>query len=173
MATKENTEDSPGGLINDEEQPAIANASDEDSIDEPWFSEVSAGLDPLSDPSKSSHGDEKKAPTATGLKAEALDLYEGPEKCRCCINWVREHPDDVKESLEATDEIRQHAVLVRRKKSHQKYSREPLEIDSVVIHSPLIKKCLSLVLENYPGLALGSDNLTFLAPFQPLFHRWH
>ena len=47
-----------------------------------------------------------------------------------------------------------------------------MQIDSIVVQSPLLKKSLGRVLENYPGITTSLDRLTFAAPFQPFVHRW-
>lgn len=111
-------------------------------------------------------------PPQMGMKTQPIDLFEGPSRCSCCINWVRERPDDVKENLEETDEVKQHAIVVRRKKSHQKYSREPLEIDSIVVNSPLIRAALKKVFSNCPSIDIEARGWTFEAPFQLFFHYW-
>lgn len=109
---------------------------------------------------------------AFGMKPDSFNLYEGPSKCRCCQNWVKEYPDDLKESLETAEGPHQYALLVRHRKSHQKYSAQPLELDSVVINSPLIKPVLEEVFEAYPGVTVDLDKLTFESPFAPFLHRW-
>lgn len=145
--------------------------SDEPAAEEPWYSEAMAIL-------KDSQVQEYLGattippPLPMGMKTEAIDLFEGPSKCDCCINWVKEQPDDIKENLEGTDEVKQHAVLVRKKKSHQKYSHEPLEIDSVVVNSPVIRAALERIFSDYPAIDIETEDWTFQAPFQPFFHYW-
>ncbi|KAL8849320.1 MAG: hypothetical protein Q9221_005671 [Calogaya cf. arnoldii] len=50
--------------------------------------------------------------------------------------------------------------------------RKKLEMDSVVVQSPLLKKALGKVLDDYPGVTTSLDRLTFKAPFKSLVHRW-
>ena len=109
---------------------------------------------------------------AEGMKPEILDLFEGPPRCKCCTNWVEEYPDDIKENVEAAYGTRQYALLVRRRKSHQKYNADPLEIDSIVVHSPLIKTVLKEAFDGYPGVTVDLEYLSFKAPFAPFLHRW-
>lgn len=107
-----------------------------------------------------------------GMKASAKILYEGPAKCQCCKNWVEEYPDDLKSNIEVTKESQQHAVLVRYRKCHSNSSKKPLEVDSVVIQSPLLKTVLGRVFNDYPGITPALECLTFNSPFQPFLHRW-
>jgi len=47
-----------------------------------------------------------------------------------------------------------------------------LEIDSIVVQSPLLKKVLGKVLKDYPGVTTNLKRLVFQAPFSPFIHRW-
>jgi hypothetical protein len=116
--------------------------------------------------------DAERHGSGKGMKAETLDLYEGPPRCQCCVNWVEEYPKDVKESIEAAEGAQQYALLLRYKRTHKEFNMEPLELDSVVIHSPIIKAVLKDVLAGYQGITLQLENLNFTAPFAPFFHRW-
>jgi hypothetical protein len=51
-------------------------------------------------------------------------------------------------------------------------SRKKLEVDSIVIQSPLLKRVLHRVLKDYPGVTTKLNRLTFTAPFKPFVHRW-
>ena len=51
-------------------------------------------------------------------------------------------------------------------------SRRTLEIDSIVIQSPLLKRVLEKVLAGYPGVTINLKRLVFAAPFKPFVHRW-
>ncbi|KAK8079318.1 hypothetical protein PG994_003125 [Apiospora phragmitis] len=92
------------------------------SIEEPWFFDME---------STSKVHEEEATVYAKGMNPTSTTMYEGSPKCNCCINCVQEYPDDVNENIEATDEVQQHAIIVRRKKAHKVYSHEPLEIDSI------------------------------------------
>jgi hypothetical protein len=108
-----------------------------------------------------------------GMKPESLNLYQGHSACSCCINWIEEFPDDLKESIEAAEGTQKYALLLRNRKSHKKNSTQPLELDSIVVHSPLIKKILDeKVFKGYPGITSMLDKLEFSAPFAPFLHRW-
>ena len=106
-----------------------------------------------------------------GMACEAKTLYEGPEKCICCINWVDKTAEEIKEARELTSN--KHggsAVLVRARNGHG--GEDPFVLHSVIIQSPLIKAALRKVLEGYPGVSPELEELSFEAPFEPLFHRW-
>lgn len=70
------------------------------------------------------------------------------------------YPDNLDEAAENEITAR-YAILVRNKKSFD--SRKKLEIDSIVVQSPLLKHVLGKVLKDYPGKSKpsrGSKNLT-------------
>ncbi|KAI0469914.1 hypothetical protein GGR56DRAFT_661241 [Xylariaceae sp. FL0804] len=107
-----------------------------------------------------------------GMKEESFNLYEGPPKCTCCVNWVEEYPDDVQVSIEAVEGTQEYAILLRNKKSHDG-GTAPLKLDSVVVRSPLIKGVLDeKVLKGYPGVCCSLEDLVFSSPFAPFVHRW-
>lgn len=109
-----------------------------------------------------------------GMKGESFNLYQGYSACSCCVNWVEEYPDDLKENIEAAEGTQQYAILLRNRKCHKKNSTQLLELDSIVVHSPLIKKVLDeKVFKNYGGITPTLDKLVFSAPFAPFLHRWN
>lgn len=110
-------------------------------------------------------------PPNYGTKCATMTLYEGSQKCLCCINWVEEYPEDIKEAAEETSDAKSHAILCRVKKSHGK-ARKPLELDSIVIQSPLLKSTLGDVFANYPGITTTLKEVTFNEPFWEFFYRW-
>lgn len=114
-----------------------------------------------------------RPPVARGMKAQPLNLYEGHPKCSCCINWVEDFPDDLKEIIEAAKGNQKFAVLLRNRKSHTKGVTGALELDSILVHSPLIKKVLDdSVFRGYRGVTATLEKLEFTAPFAPFLHRW-
>lgn len=130
------------------------------------------GFDERQDDPNARSDAQDKPKVAQGMKPEIMTLFEGPPKCRCCINWVEEYPDDVKENVEAAEGTRQYALLVRKRKSHKKDNADPLEIDSIVIRSPLIRTVLTEVFDGYPGITVELEHLSFKAPFAPFLHQW-
>ena len=105
-----------------------------------------------------------------GSEPKIQKLYEGPPTCRCCINWVKEFPDDAKEAIEETPKSKKRALVVRIQKNHGK--GQPLTIHSIVVQSPLIKPILKKIFEDYPGITPELNHLEFEAPFLPFFDRW-
>ena len=106
-----------------------------------------------------------------GMSCEAKSLYEGPKKCICCINWVGKTAEEIEEAKELTRNPHGgSALLIRKRNGHG--GEEPFVLHSIVIQSPLIKEALQKVLEGYPGVMPELDDLSFDAPFEPLFHRW-
>ena len=82
---------------------------------------------------------------------------------------MTEYPDDAVEAAENAETAR-FAFLVRNKISYD--SRKTLEIDSIIVQSPLLKEALGVVLKDYPGITTNLKRLMFRAPFQPFVHRW-
>ncbi|EHA47386.1 hypothetical protein MCOR27_006928 [Pyricularia oryzae] len=116
---------------------------------------------------KSEESEEK---VIVGMVCGTKDLYQKwdqnqPNK----FTWTEKYPEDLEEAAENAETMK-FAILVRNKKSYD--SRKKLEIDSIVIQSPLIKKVLHDVLEDYPGVTTTMQRLAFSAPFRPFVHRW-
>ena len=115
--------------------------------------------------------EEKKKALPRGMKADFKQLWAKTDaQCKCCTTWVEENPDEGK-NVEESDECLQHAIVVRKKKKHEG-NRKPLKVDSIVVHSPLIKKVLQTIFSEYPDMVIDLDELIFDAPFAPFFHRW-
>lgn len=108
-----------------------------------------------------------------GAKSTAKKLYEGPPKCKCCINWVEEYPKDLSEAVDQTTEARSHALLLRYAKSHNALGGNPLTLHSIVVQSPVLKSVVRTVLDKFPGVDADLTDLTFTPPFEPFFHRWN
>jgi hypothetical protein len=102
-----------------------------------------------------------------GKESSVKALYEGPQKCSCCINWVEEYPDNLKEGLLGTREIQKHAIVTKNIRNHK--GTKPTALHSIDIQSPSLKKVLERVFEGYRGITPGLDNLTFSTPFQAFF----
>jgi len=107
--------------------------------------------------------------TVIGMICETKNLYQKMDRYNKPV-WTEEYPDDLQEAAE-NEETQKFAILVRNKKSYD--SRKSLEIDSIVVQSPLIKQVLRDVLKDYPGVTTTLNRLTFAAPFRPFVHRWH
>ena len=105
-----------------------------------------------------------------GMSNEAKCLYEGPQKCLCCIDWVDKTPEEIAKAELTEDPHGGFAVLIRKRSGHG--GESAFLLHSVVIQSPLIKTVLQKTLHGYPGVSALVEHLSFDAPFDPLFHRW-
>ncbi|KAJ1329714.1 NTP/NDP exchange transporter [Microdochium nivale] len=112
--------------------------------------------------------EEEKDAVVVGMLCGSKDLYQKVDEWNN-ISWTTKYPDGLEEAAEDEDTAR-YALLVRNKKSYD--SRKKLEIDSIVIQSPLLKEALYQVLKDYPGVTTTLARLTFAAPFRPFVHRW-
>jgi hypothetical protein len=118
-----------------------------------------------SPPSKDSNGTEKVPDV--GMECDIKNLYQ-KEDDRGRFTWTDKYPEDLDEAAENEITAR-FAILVRNKKSFD--SRKKLEIDSIVVQSPLLKSVLSKVLKDYPGKLihfLVQNNLTHIEVLLPL-----
>lgn len=91
--------------------------------------------------------DEVEEVTKVGMECDLKNLYQ-KEDDRGRHTWTDKYPDDLDEAAENEITAR-FAILVRNKKSFD--SRKKLEIDSIVVQSPLLKNVLTKVLKDYPG----------------------
>ena len=104
-----------------------------------------------------------------GMITDVKNLYQSKPDDRNKTTWVDKYPDDLEEAAENAESAR-YALLIRNSKCYD--GRKKLQIDSIVVQSPLIKQVLGSVLKDYPGITTTLDRLTFKAPFQPFIHRW-
>lgn len=91
--------------------------------------------------------EEAEEVTKVGMECDLKNLYQ-KEDDRGRHTWTDKYPDDLDEAAE-NEMTARYAILVRNKKSFD--SRKKLEIDSIVIQSPLLKTVLTKVLKDYPG----------------------
>ncbi|GKT63409.1 ATPase AAA+ type core [Colletotrichum tofieldiae] len=107
-------------------------------------------------------------------EAIVQDLYEGPRKCQCCINWMTECPNvvDLAElnKVDDEDEVGNLLVIQRRVKPSQ--SGTVVSVHSVEIRHAATRKVLIDVFRPLDGIVHNIKYLTFLAPFYPFFWRW-
>lgn len=97
-------------------------------------------------------------------------LYQGPQKCGCCINWVEDYPDDLRILVEELPDVKQKALIIRRAKSHK--DNQVLSLHSIVVHSPSLKRTLREVFKGFEGVMPSLKKLIFKAPFTPFYYRW-
>lgn len=121
-------------------------------------------------PAKRVAGKEDCIPVAkSGMIPDVKNLYQGKPDGRGRSTWVDKYPDDLEEAAENAQTAR-YALLIRNKKCYD--GRSKLQIDSIVIQSPLLKNALGVILKDYPGVTASLDRLTFNPPFKPFVHRW-
>ncbi len=112
---------------------------------------------------------ESDTETFTGMRCDIKNLYQTEPDEDGERNWTEKYPDYIEEPAENSETLR-YALLVRNRKSSD--SHKKLEIDSIVVQSPVLKRILATVLEDYPGVTTGLDRLEFETPFEPFVHRW-
>jgi hypothetical protein len=115
------------------------------------------------------HGQESTKEVERGSKTEVKQLYEGPRKCECCINWVETPPRGAEKEHVTKAKWGEYAVVVH-KTAHG--GDQAWKLHSVVINSRYILDILRKHLAKYPGLAIEVDEVHFSPPFAPLLHFW-
>lgn len=115
-------------------------------------------------------GKENHVPAAkAGMIPDVKNLYQGKPDHRGRSTWIDKYPDDLEEAAENAETAR-YALLIRNKKCYD--GRKKLQIESIVIQSPLLKNALGIILKDYPGVTASLDRLTFNHPFKSFVHRW-
>ena len=84
-----------------------------------------------------------------GIISDTKNLYQSKPDNRGRTTWVDTYPDDLEDPAENAETAR-YALLIRNSKCYD--GRKKLQIDSIVIQSPLLKQVLGTVLKNYPGI---------------------
>lgn len=105
-----------------------------------------------------------------GMKNGLKHLYSGKEDKKGRFQWQDKIPEDIGDPAE-NEETAKWALLVRNVKVYND-PRRVLSVHSIVVQSPLLKKLLTGVLKNYPGVTVGLNRLEFSGRFEPLIHRW-
>ena len=114
---------------------------------------------------------------ASTLKGHDLDSASSMVGMDCKIknlygdvgSWSEKYPRSFRNASE-NDQTARFALIVRNRRSSD--SRRKVEIESIVVQSPLLKRALNHILDGYPGVTTDLDRLEFSAPFQPFVHRW-
>lgn len=98
------------------------------------------------------------------------DLFEGPKKCQCCVNWVNELPEGV--DLDAVKvEDASHPIIVRRRILPGE-SKAQVAIHSIEVCNPAVRQVLFRVFEGLDGIVPEVRYLVLRAPFRQFFWRW-
>lgn len=140
------------------------------NVKAPLLEEVLQGL-AIKDLESSTKEPESASSKTLGSKCQTKILYEGRPKCDCCVNWVEQYPQEVRESVEETSDAKKYALICRVKKAHEN-SKTPLELDSLVIQNPHLKQILGEVLAGYTDVTTTLEDVVFKAPFWEFFYRW-
>ena len=104
-----------------------------------------------------------------GMISDVKNLYLSKPDTGGQTTWTDEYPDDLFAAAENA-ESEKYALLIRNRKCYT--GRKSLQIDSIIVQSPLLKASLGWVLEGYPGITTSLERLTFSPPFKPFVHRW-
>ena len=109
--------------------------------------------------------DHDSGSSTIGMDCNVKNLY----KDNRIGSWTEKVPRLVKDPPE-NDQTSRFALIVRKRQSQD--TRKKLEIDSIIVQSPLLKKALGTVFDGYPGITTDLDRLEFTEPFQPFVHRF-
>ncbi|KAF2416992.1 ATPase [Tothia fuscella] len=104
-----------------------------------------------------------------GAASDIANIYRSKKDSDGEWTYLSELPDGITEAAENA-ETEKCCLVIRNKKSQD--SRKKLEAESIIIQSPWLKKALSDVLKDYPGVACELRRLVFSAPYAPFVHRW-
>ena len=105
-----------------------------------------------------------------GMVSEIKNLYQGKKDDDGKRSWVETYPDDLDAPAENAETAR-FALLIRNEKCYD--GRRKLQIESIIMQSPLLRDALGSVLDDYPGITTGLERMTFTPPFEPFVHRWN
>lgn len=144
---------------------ALIDQVNEITVNEDDPGKTKDGQNGLQEPSKPSETTTKEE---AGMETDIKEFYQKLDEYGD-VAWTDKYPYNLEEPVENADTAR-YTLLVRKKKS--KDTRRKLELHSIVVQSPLIKRCLASVLRDYPGVTTELERLEFEAPFEPFMHRW-
>ncbi|KAH7025491.1 P-loop containing nucleoside triphosphate hydrolase protein [Macrophomina phaseolina] len=119
-------------------------------------------------------GHEEQAPIpsdGTGTICEAKSLFERESEDGYSSKWVEEYPEDATEPLEESSAIKAYAILLRYKKGKGE-RKKAVELDSVVVQSPLLKEFLKRFFSESREVSEAGRTLVFDAPFKEVWFRW-
>ncbi|KAL8885331.1 MAG: hypothetical protein Q9192_006662, partial [Flavoplaca navasiana] len=105
-----------------------------------------------------------------GGDALVQTFYEGPARCKCCINWVEKPPPQIPEATQ--DRYDQAAIRIYKKKGGTKRYGNILgqRIKEIEIQSPVIIKAIQPLLTEV-GMPVHSERqgLLMSSPFKELY----
>lgn len=103
---------------------------------------------------------------APGTKPTIHHVYEDQFRSG---KWTTRFPERLAPPVEDAESA-QHALVVRYKLSDK--PDKNLDLHSIVVQSPYLKKLLGRVFDGYPGITVELERLEFNAPFDSFVHRW-
>ncbi|KAM3478625.1 hypothetical protein MY5147_002137 [Beauveria neobassiana] len=147
-------------------------ATGDDSDHNIFESTTKSGIDTAITDGSQEYEDDSSAPEKIiiGMVADTKDLFANFDANGNRF-WSDKPPTDLEEAPE-NETTQKYATIVRKKKPQRASSTKPLEIDSLIIQSPLLKKALGEILQDYPGITTDVTRLKFCAPFECFMHRW-
>ena len=104
--------------------------------------------------------------TLDGMTLEVGELFRDHPRG----SWDEWIPDNVPRNVEKSKEMRKKAFIVRRQRDPPKPT---LELHSIVVHSPLLRRILDRTFTDYEGISTKLKKLQFDAPLHEFYYRWH
>ncbi|KAK7423533.1 hypothetical protein QQX98_000991 [Neonectria punicea] len=132
-------------------------------------SSESASIITASDDEHEDDASNTKEPVQVGMTAEIKNLYRQDYR----EPWQEWTPDDIGIDSKSTPASAKNALIVRREKQLGDTDEPVLALHSITVQSPLIKKQLGPVFEDYKGINTNLKKLEFKAPFHEFFYRWN
>lgn len=121
----------------------------------------------------------KAALVPEGMEAEIKQLYLGKQGVEGSEpEWVDRMPMAMSMKASAMTakerERAKYSILVRMElRPRARFTEDnPVQIHSLVVQSPLLRKVLLRVFAGHPGLNAAEPKLTFNKPLAPFVHRW-
>jgi hypothetical protein len=103
-----------------------------------------------------------------GMTLETRNLYRKSNR----DPWQEWSPKDVDIDGKSSLSSAKYALIVRHEYQSSDNDESTMALRSITVQSPLIKKLLGSVFENYKGINTSLRKLVFKAPFREFFFRW-
>ncbi|KAF2637190.1 P-loop containing nucleoside triphosphate hydrolase protein [Massarina eburnea CBS 473.64] len=123
-------------------------------------------MSPVSSTAESVEAAPKQDMAPLGSLPSIHSVYEDPQvKGRWTTNFPTRAEPPAEDAVSA-----QHALVARYKLSVS--PTKTLDLQSIVVQSPLLKESLGRVLKDYAGVTTELERLEFNQPFESFVHRW-
>jgi hypothetical protein len=103
-----------------------------------------------------------------GMTIETRNLYR--ENSR--TSWEELALDDIGPLSQGTSDSEIFALVVRRERTSIEADDPALQLHSITVQSPILKKLLGPVFADYPGINTNLRKVHFHAPFYEFHYRW-